>query len=249
MKSRNEQIDETYERPNVHIGYDQILAPHHVKIGELVEKYAADADSALDAGCGLGEILSEIKKRNPSIKLYAADIDEKVLAITNERVDVEQSYKIDSVDDLFEMDIAYDVIVMSHVLEHTLRPLDVVKGLVRMLKPDGILILAVPNPARLGVFIGNIFKTHYANRGHAYAWDRSHWINFLENIAEVDVLCYSEDMIPLPLRARLSFLIGPIEKMLARIFPWLAFSHIAVIKAPGNADDRSTSSLSKSEST
>ncbi len=237
MKSRNKQIDESYERPNVHIGYDQLLAPHHIEIAELAGKYAPDAESVLDAGCGLGEILSEIRKRKPSIKLYAADIDENVLAITKERVDVEKSYKIDSVDDLFEMDLAFDVIVMSHVLEHTLRPLDVVKGLVRMLKPNGILILAVPNPARLGVFFGNIFRIHYANRGHAYAWDRSHWMNFLENIAEVNVICYSQDMIPLPLRAKLRFLIGPIEKMLARMFPWLAFSNIAVIEAPSNADD------------
>jgi len=240
MKSRNEQIEESYQRPNVHIAYDQLLAPHHIEIGELVAKYAGEADSILDIGCGLGEILSEVKKRNPAIKVFAADIDENVLAITRERVDIDESYKIDEVEDLFEKGPVFDVIVMSHVLEHTFRPLDVVKGLVRMLKPNGILILAVPNPVRPGVFLGNFFKTHYANRGHAYAWDRSHWINFLENIAEVDVLCYSQDMIPLPLRAKLKFLIGPIEKMLARIFPWLAFSNIAVIKAPEHVGDQKT---------
>ncbi len=232
MKSRNRQIEGSYERPNVHISYDQSLTPCHIRIGELVEKYASETDSVLDIGCGVGHILSEIKKKNPDLKLFAADIDDNTLAITKERVDIDGAYKIDTVENLFEMNITFDMIIMSHVLEHTRRPVDVVEGLLQMVKPNGIIILAVPNPVRLAVFVGNIFKIHYVNRGHVCTWDRSHWINFLENIAGLNVIYYTQDYFPLPLRAKLKILIEPLENLLARVFPWLSFSNIAVIRVP-----------------
>jgi len=232
MKSQNIRIEESYQnRPNVHISYQQKMRPYHKKVAELVVKYAKDSATVLDIGCGIGHTLVEIQKRNPNLQLTAADIDDTTLAITKERIQDVQTIKIDSVEDLFGTGRYYDVIVMSHVLEHTYRPLDNVHGLVNMLQPDGILILAVPNPVRLAVFIGNIFKIHYVNRGHVYAWDRSHWMNFLENIAGVDVIEYSQDFFPLPVLNRIGF-VRSIEIWLGTLFPWLSFSNIAVIRAP-----------------
>ena len=227
----SDKIEEMYrKRENVHISYTQPLNPCHEKVAELICKYSNDNDKLLDIGCGVGHTLSEVNKRKPSLNLFAADIDDTTLAITKENVPLEESFKITTVEDLFDQGLNFDVIIMSHVLEHTRRPLDVLEGLVEMVKPKGIVILAVPNPVRLQVFVGNIIKKHYVNRGHVYAWDRSHWINFLENIAGLNVIEYSQDFFPLPLRSKLRFVIGPIEQFLARVFPWLAFSNIAVIQ-------------------
>jgi 2-polyprenyl-3-methyl-5-hydroxy-6-metoxy-1,4-benzoquinol methylase len=216
-------------RPNVHISYEQQVYPWHQEIARLVNKYASESASLLDIGCGVGNTLAEIRKLNKSIKLFASDIDDNTLAITLNRVDLEQSIKINTVEDLFDTELTFDIIVMSHVLEHTYRPLDILKGVIKMLRPNGILILAVPNPVRLSVFLGNIFKKHYVNRGHVYAWDRSHWINFLENIAGLNVEEYSQDIFGIPIIGRFK-IFRPFQIWLAKILPWLAFSNIAVIR-------------------
>ena len=46
---------------------------------------------------------------------------------------------IDSVDGV------YDIIVINHVLEHLINPVDSLKGLFRNLKKDGLIYIAVPN--------------------------------------------------------------------------------------------------------
>jgi 2-polyprenyl-3-methyl-5-hydroxy-6-metoxy-1,4-benzoquinol methylase len=217
---------------NVHISYDQKVGPHDQVIAELVCNYAEDDASILDIGCGVGHTLSEIQKRKSQLKMTAVDIDEKCLEITSKRVTLQNRIHIRTIEDLFAMRLTVDVLIMSHSLEHMYRPVDTVQGVLKMLRPGGILILAVPNPVRPLVFLGNLWKTHYVNRGHVCAWDRSHWINFLENILGLDVICYSQDYVPLlpfATASRLLF-VRPFEKLLARVFPWLSFSNIAVIK-------------------
>lgn len=219
------------DRTNIHIGYDQQVNQCHRTVSDLVVKYCVPNGRVLDIGCGVGHILSETYKKAPSLELNAADIDNNTLDITQSRVELAGRIKIDSVEDLFVSKQQYDAIVLSHVLEHTFRPLDVIKGIVEMLKPGGVLVVAVPNPVRLSVFLGNMSKRHYVNRGHVYAWDRSHWVNFLENIAKLDVVEYSQDKFPLRRLQRFAF--GQsLELWLARKYPWLAFSNIAVVRAP-----------------
>ncbi len=109
-------------------------------------------------------------------------------------------------------------------------PLDIIEGVMSILEPGGLVIIAVPNPGRLNVFLGNLVRRHYANPGHMHAWDRSHFMNFLENIAGLNVIRYSHDYFPLPLLHGFR-VFQPLEKLLAHLFPWLSFSNIAVIRS------------------
>jgi len=102
-----------------------------------------------------------------------------------------------------------------------------------LLSPGGILVLAVPNPLRPTVIWRSILRQNYANRGHVCAWDRSHWMNFLENILQLNVLCYSQDYVPVPFLRKFS-LFRPLEELIAQILPWFAYSNIAVIQKPGS---------------
>jgi 2-polyprenyl-3-methyl-5-hydroxy-6-metoxy-1,4-benzoquinol methylase len=220
--------DPAFSRPNVHIDYGQPATPYHQKIATIACRYASNTARILDVGCGVGHLLAAIQRDKPCLQLHAADIDDETLSITSGRVKLAGTIKISKVEDLFGGPAEWDIIIMSHVLEHTRCPLAVLEGIMPLLRPGGILIVAVPNPVRFPVIIGNVFKRHYVNRGHVYAWDRSHWINFLEIIARLDVIEYSEDFFPLP-GGRTLGIIRKLEISLAKLFPWLAFSNIAVV--------------------
>jgi hypothetical protein len=89
------------------------------------------------------------------------------------------------------------------------------------------------------VFFGNLRRRHYVNRGHAYAWDRSHWMNFLEEILGLEVVRYAEDEVKV-FSDRLSQRFAPLKSFeigLARWAPWWSFSNIAVVRAPNPSDE------------
>jgi len=66
----------------------------------------------------------------------------------------------------------FDVIVAGDVLEHLPRPEVLLDSLRRLLKPDGVLLLSLPNVANVTVRLGLLFgRFHYAPRG---ILDRTH---------------------------------------------------------------------------
>jgi len=66
----------------------------------------------------------------------------------------------------------FDVIVAGDVLEHLPRPEVLLDALRRLLKPDGVLLLSLPNVANITVRIGLLFgRFRYAPRG---ILDRTH---------------------------------------------------------------------------
>ena len=222
---------------NVHLDMElEATLPYHEVVASLVIKYSVDSSSdILDIGCGLGHIENEIKNSNPDLRVDIADAYDACLATTASRGNTENKFKIDETkfNILEVIDKKYDTIVMSHVLEHLIFPAKAIDDVLSMLKQDGVLILAVPNPVRPFVFISNLFKYHYVNRGHVYAWDPSHWKNFLEEIMGLEVVEYKSDYIQFP-RATRSKILRTIGKVIVKLAPWWGYSNIAVVKVSEN---------------
>jgi 2-polyprenyl-3-methyl-5-hydroxy-6-metoxy-1,4-benzoquinol methylase len=196
----------------------------------LVQQFAPKEGKLIDVGCGIGRLLVEIHKRCPGLKLTGADIDPECVRIAAENVELEQTIVVTPETDLGEEHRhEFDVMVCSHVLEHTFAPADFLKRHLELVKPGGVAVLLVPNPVRPDVIFGNITRKHYVNRGHVFTWDRSHWMNFLENILELEVITYSADFVPLGKLAKIPG-VRSLESGLAKILPWFSFSNIAVVR-------------------
>lgn len=219
------------ERPNVHLDYDTPTMVYHRVVARAVLERVPAEGLVMDLGCGTGQVLVELRKASSGLRLHAADIDPDCLAIAARRARVERTILVqDGVPP--EVTAAYDAVILSHVLEHVDHPTRFLRDLLEWVRPGGFLVVAVPNPVRPNNFINALFRRHYVNPGHRYAWDRSHWINFLEGIMGLEVETYLQDYVPvLPFVERVPGVVA-LETALARLLPWLAFSNIAVIRRP-----------------
>ena len=231
--SRSDRMEQT-GKESVHISYEQDIQPYHKETARLICKYTAIGSTVVDIGCGVGHTLSILENMRPDLQLVGIDFDYNCLRITDDRVSNVLTYERDlnrlSFDDI---NIEFDCVVMSHVLEHTLYPTDIICLVMKKIRNKGFFIMAVPNPVRPLVFVRNIFKYHYANRGHVYSWDRSHWTNFIENILKLNAIEYSQDYVPIcPNKFRHyipNVILNKLESFLAKVFPWWSFSNIVVI--------------------
>jgi len=96
----------------------------------------------LDAGCGNGTFLYAMKRINPSEEYYGVEpgnFDEE--DIKAHGLNVIRG----TLEDAHYPDNYFDVITLNHVFEHVPDPSETMKELKRILKPGGILIIAVPN--------------------------------------------------------------------------------------------------------
>lgn len=103
----------------------------------LIEYYNGSKGIVLDIGSGTGDFLAEAKKQN--WKTVGMEPSDKAKSIAKQKgVCLVESYE--------ELeDHHFDVITMWHVLEHV-PDLDFqINELKRLLKPDGTIIIAVPN--------------------------------------------------------------------------------------------------------
>lgn len=219
---------------NIHIPAQKVTTGYHREIAKLVLEQTPQGGSVLDIGAGLGHVLQLVHQAAPHLKLYAADSSDECLEVIRQAVPVcERLALTDEPESIAALgESKFDTCVMSHLLEHTRRPLDTLAAAMSVLKPDGRLILAVPNPSTIPTLAYNAVRLHYVNRGHVFCWDRSHWMNFLENVAQLNVIHHGQDEVRV-FPQRISTRLWPLkqfEHLLALLFPRLAHSHISIVK-------------------
>jgi ubiquinone/menaquinone biosynthesis C-methylase UbiE len=112
----------------------------------------------LEIGCGAGNVIEKID----SWKLFGVDISSSILSKARlklgNRADLFQgdAQNLPCKDEIFEQ------LVCSEVLEHLLSPSEALQEMARILKPDGVAVISVPNEVwinriksfllRLGIF-------------------------------------------------------------------------------------------------
>lgn len=95
----------------------------------------------LDIGCGVGEYLGVWQALGWDIEGVEANEAAAALARSRLAVDIHAS----AVEDLHLPEEKFDLVTMSHCLEHTYSPGHVLEMVYRWLKPNGRLLVMVPN--------------------------------------------------------------------------------------------------------
>ncbi len=93
----------------------------------------------VDIGCGTGDFLAYCKTKNWDVLGLEPDSDARSIALKNNVM----AHPLDHIKSIENESI--DVITMWHVLEHVYHLNDDIKEFKRILKPNGTLMIAVPN--------------------------------------------------------------------------------------------------------
>jgi len=95
----------------------------------------------LDVGCGPGGNLKTFLEHGWDV--YGVEMSEVAVAQARERVG--DRIHLGTLETAPFKDESFDVILFSHSLEHLFSPFDALGRVRRLLKPDGMIVIAVPN--------------------------------------------------------------------------------------------------------
>ena len=95
----------------------------------------------LDVGCGSGTLLGLLKGHGFHVKGVDFSSEASAVAKRDNGVDV----AVGSLEEVHFPDRSFDVVTLFHVMEHVTNPRQVLSEVSRILRPEGVVILQVPN--------------------------------------------------------------------------------------------------------
>lgn len=101
-------------------------------------------NSLLDIGSGEGQNLIDFKLEYPPANLFAIEVSVRSIEHLHQNGVMVISKNFDNSWDL-DYNVHFDFIIMRHVLEHFMNPVEIMNKVRRVLSPDGLAYIAVPN--------------------------------------------------------------------------------------------------------
>ena len=142
----------------------------------MIRKFKSSG-SVLDIGSGTGEFLVSMQKQSFSVTGVEPDVDARNYAITTYSLNIYDENELD----VFK-DQSFEIITMWHVLEHVPDLLKRVQQIKRLLKSDGILIVAVPNPdSKDAIFYKNFWAAFDLPR-HLYHFKKNDIVSLFKKV-------------------------------------------------------------------
>jgi SAM-dependent methyltransferase len=178
----------------------------------LCERARVRPASTLDVGCGDGALLTELHRRGFGGRLHGVEISRAAVTIASARAHIDSVGLYDG-KHLRASDGAYDLGVLSHVLEHVPAPAALLREVARACRT---VVLEVPLEANLSARRADR-RARAAEIGHLQRLDRDAARAIVAR-AGLSVECELED--PLPRAAHEFFASGPRALAAARA-KWL----------------------------
>src|SRR5204862_2211689 len=95
----------------------------------------------LDVGCGSGTLLGLMQKRG--FRAIGVDFSAEAAEVAETENGVR--VVVGSLEQAALPDHSFDIVTLFHVMEHVTNPREVLKEVSRVLKPDGAVVIQVPN--------------------------------------------------------------------------------------------------------
>ena len=124
--------------------YDKDIKGQHARslYPVLLEKLShIPFQSALDLGCGTGEMLKLILQKDPHKELCGIDLSEEMLAVAKSKLPEQVKLLLGDSEALPFPDNAFDVVYCNDSFHHYPAPKDVLREINRVLKPGGTFLM------------------------------------------------------------------------------------------------------------
>lgn len=228
-----EEIHEYYQK-----SFDRKGGSRYFSIADkILRKLNITQDTyVLDYGCGTG-ILSHYLYEKYSCNIDAVDLSKK------EVQNAESAWENDKVNWLATEDFdfpleKYDIIISSQVIEHVHNVGNYLCRINSMLKPDGMLIIGLPNNLnfrflytqwrfsnKLGVGVSKDKLEHYdKGMDHINAWDSVHFVTLLASCGFEMIDYVPMEGVAIPIFQFLNRKIGYLDKKNKGIFKNLRYT-------------------------
>jgi SAM-dependent methyltransferase len=162
---------------------------------------------SIEIGCGDGALLSELYRRGFGGRLHGVEITDAAVAIASERAEIDAVDRYDGAS-LAAPDMAYDLGILSHVLEHVPQPTALLSEAARACR---FVIVEVPLEANLSAR-RRVKRRHAQEVGHLQRLDRAA-IRTIVAGCGLRLLDELED--PLPLAVHRFFATSPAARLAA----------------------------------
>jgi SAM-dependent methyltransferase len=189
----------------------------------LCERARLAPASTLEVGCGDGALLCELRRRGFGGALSGVEITEAAVEIARSRVEIDSVELYDGLH-LQEGDGAYELGVLSHVLEHVPDPAVLLREVARACRA---VVVEVPLEANWSARRAGK-RLHAAEVGHLQRLDRAA-IRAIVADAGLSIGAELED--PLPLEAHRFFALTPRQRAAASA-KWATRASLHGLAAP-----------------
>lgn len=200
---------------------------------EILPFIPLSTQSLIDIGCGEGRFGEAVKRRLPGCEVWGVEPVASAAAVAAQRNDKILARPIEDIADLPTH--YFDVVTMNDVLEHLPCSEPVLKTIIRIVKPNGRLVLSLPN-VRFYLNVRDLLfrgDWHYQDFG---VLDRTH-LRFFTQKSAARLLAENgfavTEMVginapPLKLHYRMLFTLAP------RAFSDMVYPQFVVVSSPGH---------------
>lgn len=166
--------------------YENKTAMYDKFINERLIAFIPPGSQVLDVGCSTGRF-GEKLIRDKKCRVYGVDISARAIEQAKERLKAAVRTDIEREELPFENQV-FDVIVMADVLEHLVHPQAVLDIARKRLKPEGFMLVSIPNVANIRIRLRLLFgQWRYTESGildstHLHFYTRKTAKEFFEQL-------------------------------------------------------------------
>jgi 2-polyprenyl-3-methyl-5-hydroxy-6-metoxy-1,4-benzoquinol methylase len=143
---------------------------------DLLNKIPLSAQRVIEIGCGTGELARTYLQKNPTSTYFGVELNVTAAETAKKFLshvivgDIESDTIVASIEQIAKK--KFDALVMGDVLEHLREPEQVLSNLRRLMAPDGVCVMCVPNVSHWSLLIEQLNgRWNYGDEG---LLDRTH---------------------------------------------------------------------------